>query len=362
MRSSREHRRGAVVAAGMLWALTGCSTGVAGAPATAAGGTPFRAVDSTVTSEAAGPSTAGAASVNPVQAVMRKVDPCALHSVGAAAAATGMVPDSIMPTTSLAACDLDLKSGPGQPQVWTLTTTVGIGFDDGRRQQAAEERIGGIRFFRVPEPPGTGADKSCRHVMAFGSDTGIELRVRAVDLDAPPKPPCQIAAAYLAEVARYWKNPATRADKVTSPVLRAGDLDPCAGLDTLADALGGPVRTRASAPYSCSAVPAKPGAAAGSAGVVNTEVGVGTDPRPLVNPKNQNFRAIEVAGRPGVARELPSAKGATCSLTVIADESAALQDDQSRTDGRMSYQVLTVRAGDCDLAVRAANGVLAALR
>jgi hypothetical protein len=357
-----------IAAAGLLLTLAGCATTVAGTPVAEQGAHAANSGAAAASTSGAAPKTGTKSSPGQdaeaaAHAVMRKVDPCALHSPEAAAKVTGMQPDEIMPGTSLNACDVELTPGPLELTAWTLTATVGVDLDEGRRQEATQEQIADIAFFKLPALGGAADDRSCSYVMGFGTDTGIELRVRRSSTEAQPKTPCQVATAYLAEVGKYWKEPATRSDKVTSPTLRIADVDPCAGLDALSDALGGPIRTRTSDPYSCTVSPATPGAKPGLGGLVTTEVGIDTDPRALVgNPAAKDYKAMTVAGKPGVASEMRGAKGNTCSLTVIADEDVALQADQSKPDAQKSYQVVETRAENCDLASKAAEVLLASLR
>lgn len=352
-----------IAAAGLLLTLAGCATTVAGTPAPERDAQAASGPTATSATGSGTKSSPGQDAEAATYAVMRKVDPCALHSIEAAAKVTGMGPDEIMPGSSLNACDVELTPGPLELAVWTLTATVGVDLNEGRRQEAAQEQIADIKVFKMPGLGGSTDDRTCRYVMPFGTDTGIELQVRRSSSEPQPKEPCQVATEYLGEVAKYWKEPATRADKVTSPSLRIADVDPCTGMDALADALGGPVRTMISDPHSCTVMPAAPGGKPGMGGVVRTEVGVDTDPRALLgSPAGKDYRAMTVAGKPGVASEMPGPKGNTCSLTVIADEDVALQSDQSKPDAQKSYQVVDTRAENCELASKAAEVLLASLR
>ncbi|CRK57006.1 hypothetical protein [Alloactinosynnema sp. L-07] len=359
------------MAALLLLTLAGCADTVKGAPQAEA-----QVRDAAASASAAATSAAksapktGAANAAPGQdsmaaayTVMRKVDPCALHSLDAAAKVTGMQPDEIMPGISLGACDLDLVPSPRELPVWTLIARVGVTFDERRKKAAVEEQIGDIRFYKLAEPAGSGSsDRSCSYVMRLGEETGVELQVRRGAADPQPKTPCQVATEYLAEVGRYWKQPAIRADKVTSPTLRVADVDPCAGQDALAAVLGAPVHSLFTDPFTCTTVPSTGGKSNVSA-MVSAEVAVETDPRGLLGGSmGTDYRAVTVNGKPGVAKEFVVNKKPTCSLTVIADEQVVLVADQAKPDAQKSFQVVKARAQTCDVATKAAEILLSAMR
>lgn len=303
--------------------------------------------------------------------VARMIDPCALHDVAAAEAAAGMGPDKLMPSGSgLHMCELSMATSARDLPAWTLMISAGVRFDETRRAGFAPEQVGGMDVFRETASPGGAApdERTCRFVKPLGEVSGIELLVRTGSSSASPtKKPCELAAAYLAGVAKVWTEPAMRADTVTTPGLRLGDVDPCAGVVGVAGVLREAMRVQTSDPYSCMAYPLNTKSLS-PGGTVTVKLSVETDPRVLVgSPAGTNYRAVTVAGRPGVVSEVDAkigAKGQTahiCTLTVLADEKTTMQADQSRADSPTTYQVIKTTSADCAHGIKAAEAVLAAL-
>jgi hypothetical protein len=300
--------------------------------------------------------------------VARSVDPCALHDIRAAQAISGLEADAVMPSgRGLHICALMLAGSARELPGVTLTTSVGVDFDQRRRGEFTEEQIGGVGFFR--EKAAAGDERVCRYVKGFGEKTGIELAVRvgssASESKAVAKSACQVAQEYLAAVGPVWREPAAREDRVSTPLLVLGGVDPCAGVVAVAVGLGQPVTARLMGPYGCALVPVGPKV---SGTVVAVELGMETDPRALLSsPIGKEYSAVTVAGRPGVRTEITVSAGRqtpvkTCHVTVVAEEKVTVQENQSRSDSPKSVQVVKARAGECAVAIKAAEGVLAALR
>ncbi|SER20119.1 hypothetical protein [Actinokineospora terrae] len=295
--------------------------------------------------------------------LMRRIDPCALHDPAAAARVTGARPDELVPGRHLNACELVLSAGDTAVRLptWRLTATVGAD----RGQRVAPEVIAGIEFTEIPPASTAEQGRSCRMVRGFGPTTALELLVRHEATAPAPQTPCAVARAYLAEAGKWWDAPALRADKLTTPTLRIADLDPCAGLTSVASELGQGVRASLPHPHGCSLLatkgePGQPGAGKGAR--LTVELGMAIDPRALLDNATPGYVAVTVAGRPGVSTRRPAAAGSTCELAVVADDTVTVRADQTRDGARAAVQVVTVSAAECPLAVRAADGVLALIR
>ncbi|UVS80575.1 hypothetical protein [Actinokineospora sp. UTMC 2448] len=314
---------GVVIAASTV-ALAGCSSAVKGTavPEAASRGERFEAFEA-----------------------MRSIDPCALHSSEDAGRVSGLVADEIMPGPSLNTCRLELVKPTGDLPVWTVTVTAGVEFSTADRQRGQRRDIGSVSFWYMPRAV---TSRDCAFVREFGPDMGIELQV--VKRDAADRGnPCRVARDYLLAVGRWWVNPATRADRVSVPFLPVATVDPCSALDGIAARLDQPVDLAMSNPHSCELRSESGG------GLLVVEYTVEPDPRVLLQSPS-DYTAIEVAGRRGVLSHRP----VSCHVRVPIDE-PTLQADQTRSDAPHSYQVVTSRSSDCDLAKRGTEAALAAI-
>lgn len=303
----------------------------------------------------------------PDGAALRAIDPCALHSVAAAAEVTGMEPDEIMPGQSLASCVIELVPGPLELATWTISATVGAPFEEQDRTEATAETIGKVEVFK---PSGYDAEAGadlCAYIVPVSPTAGLELYVTRTD-DKVKQAACEVAEAYLTKVISYWASPALRSDEVTTPQFRVATLDPCTGLTELAADLGGEVRTFASNPFTCSAMAMAPAKAIGS-GVTTVEIGVEKDPLKVLDSKvalgtdtGYVTDAVTIAGKPGVRSSTTGeAQISSCSVTVVVDEQVVLRSNQADPEALPSYQVVSARGGTCAIAEKAAELVVSSM-
>lgn len=340
--------------------LAGCSSGpferkVAGTPVPAS----TTSAQGTAGSEPVVPGQEGRAAAFQV---MRLVDPCALHSPAEAARVSGLIADEIMPGHALNVCKLELVRTPDALPLWTVSTTVGVEFDDSVRMRAQQQEINDIGFWLVPPGPfsNTASGTECTYVMEFEPDMGIQMRVQKRD-ETERGDACELARSYLLAVSKWWRSPAIRADKVTSPYLAVATADPCRAVAEVAGEQG---TLAMSGPHSCRVQPKD--LSAGVLGQLAVEFKVESDPRAILGKGSSEYSAVTVRGKPGTQAKLvtPGPGGqerVTCFVTVIADEQVVLQADQTRSDAMRSYQVIATRSSDCELAQRAAEAALASI-
>src|ERR1043165_9757789 len=220
---------------------TGCTTTVTG--------TPVAEGDRPATGEAeqdTPPVAKGQDAVAVMYARVRQIDPCALHSLDAAQAATGLTPDSIMPDSGLNGCDLQVTQDPTSLSVWSLRITVGRtppaaqpgGAPEQLGEVTATKRVtGGLNDpktcdYTVPLadlPPGAPPPPPAPPNGAAVSRPEIALTVRHNGVAALPRPAGEVAQNYLRAVGKYWRQPALRTDQLTTPQIDIARLDPCAG-------------------------------------------------------------------------------------------------------------------------------------
>ncbi|WP_424187625.1 hypothetical protein ACOBQX_07460 [Actinokineospora sp. G85] len=355
--------------AAMVLDLTGCTDTVVGTPfpvgAVASVEDLFPAV-STAVGEVDGPvpPREGAEEVAASFSVLRRVDVCALHDPAAAAKVVGMQPDDLMPGASLSDCVLQLVPGPRDLPAWRLRVTAGVELSDKTRRESTPETLDGVAVLRLPV---RGADgESCAYARPMGDQAALQLTVRQQGTEAHPKTACQVAKEYLTAVAKYWREPATWADAVSTPALPVASIDPCAGLDAAMAVYGKPVRSRMEDPHRCTVYPQTPAPGDPLGGVVSVTIGVDTDPRaPLAGAAAAEHTAVTVAGRPGVSdiRNVgggPNASG-TCYVTVLADDAVEIRQHINNPDLPTSYQVIKAHSADCRIATTAIEGLLAQL-
>jgi hypothetical protein len=383
----------ALVTAGLLTALiTGCTSTVPGVP--------LAEGDHTTSSVLAGPPSgthgltiaSGYESQAATYAAARAIDPCALHQVSSAAEVTGMRAESLMPGSNLASCELGMVPENEKLSVWLLTTTVGAPVDYRNRQEVTDEQIEGMDFLRW-QPPADG--RSCRYLTKIArpagdtptrapnsaannqagqadhaGETTLDLKIRRDSTEAQPKTACQIAHEYLTKVARFWRLPAVRQDKLTTPSLPIATVDPCAGLSGSTKTMDGPLEAVPQGIYRCLL---RHASAQGNneqtrtATSVSATLSVKWDPRAsLNNPKAaQDLRPATVAGKPAVIKQKPGDPAnpklaGDCTLAVITDEAVTIQEDLSGNTPK-SVQVAEIQASTCELATAGAESLIASI-
>ncbi len=293
--------------------------------------------------------------------VMRLIDPCALHSPEGAVRISGLIPDDIMPGRTLNTCKLNLVRTANDLPLWTFTSTVGVEFGDAGRSRSQRQDIDGQEFWLLPPSKWDKPSAECTYVKEISPDLALEMNVRKQDERAKGDP-CQLARDYLLAVSKWWKNPALRADKITTPYLPIAAADPCDAVAAAADGNAEPVVLLLIDPHSCHLQPKeyRPGVSS----LLSVEYKIETDPRAVLNKGPSEYSAITVAGKPGTKAQLPGVDGPNttlCFVTVIADEQIELQADQTRADALRSYQVIAARSPDCARATKAAEAAVNAL-
>ncbi|WP_197523230.1 hypothetical protein [Actinokineospora pegani] len=290
---------------------------------------------------------------------LRMVDTCALHDPAAAAEATGMQAEDLMPSDDLSTCTLQLAPKAGDLPVWRLNATARE-VDERTRSKATPLSIGGVDVLKLNDDAGD-AD-ACGYLYPLSETEGLELRVRQRPTGQQRKDSCEVAATYLGAVARYWKNPATWSDKVTSPMLSTGAIDPCGKLDAAVEHFGRPVRFRYDGPHSCTMYPQTPAPGDPLGGLLTVTVGLDDDPTGDTSEVGSDkYEPITVAGRPGVSTVLnvgggPAGTG-TCYLTVVADDEVKVRRDLTDPAQTEAVQLIKAWSYDCDLATKAIEGL-----
>ncbi|EWC64525.1 hypothetical protein UO65_0132 [Actinokineospora spheciospongiae] len=362
--------------AAVVLSLSGCTATVVGTPvaqgeangeAEVVASTEDLSAEATTAAGQAGasvPPREGTEQVAALFSVIRQVDVCALHDPAAAAVVVGMQPDDLMPGDSLSSCVLQLVPGPRDLPAWRLKVTAGVELSDKTRRESTPETLDGVDFLHLPDLDGDG--KACVYDRPMGERAALHLIVRQEGTEAQPKTACQVAKEYLTAVAKYWREPATWADAVSTPALPVATIDPCAGLDAATAVYGKPVRSRMEDPHRCTVYPQTAAHGDPIGGVVSVTVGVDTDPRAtLTGTASADYTAVSIAGRPGVSNILnpgggPSASG-TCYVTVVADDKIEIRQDITNPDRPTSYPVIEARSADCQIATKAIEGLLSQL-
>ncbi|SDD56618.1 hypothetical protein [Actinokineospora iranica] len=379
----RRRRRWVAGAAGLLALLTlvACTSTITGqakpAATSGAGGsqlsdrTPISTPGQSAAADSAGYTevypgiVANTVQLDSVQkaAELRRIDPCALHDVAAAAQSTGMTPSSIMPTPKLSSCTLDVSPKDNPLDEYALIINVGTLFSPKVEAQEKTQH-GGVDFFRINSPIGD-SSQSCTYVKKFSERFGIDLTVSA-HTSSKTKDTCQIGAAYLDAVAKYWVKPATRADHISTPVLSIAEFDPCAALSTPAKSLGRKVTPLVSEPFTCSLLPTEivPGEKLIASGLVQLSVHLKSENRDGDNaPKDYKVTSVTVAGHKARQREFTDHHGSQkCELAVQIDtDKVALTADATSQAVRPDVQTFTASSPDCARSTQALESALALL-
>lgn len=281
-----------------------------------------------------------------VFALLRAVDPCAMHDIAAAAVVTGDQPDQILPAASLAACQVRLHNGPGQP-TWTFTVEVGVALPPARRQASATEDIDGRRLYRSED---TGLhSRSCSYTRPMGPTHGINL-IAAAPAGEAGAAPCPMAKAYLS-AGRVLSQLVLRGEKRTQPRLALASEDPCAAAGLVLDRLGVPGRAYPQALYECRVQPQPPRPTVPAVAPVTISFGFGVDPAELAGA-DAGHVPVTVDGHRGVVAAAGSAQ--QCVITVAYDpDMAAVQLDRTRW-----VQTVSVHTSSCDQAKALADVVV----
>lgn len=279
-------------------------------------------------------------------ALLRSIDPCALHDAVAAEAITGDHPDQILPGASLAGCQLRLHRD-GTP-TWTFTISVGVAFPLSEREASTSEEIDGQRLYRrdgtkLPTP-------ACTYTRPMGPAHGISLTAAAPTGDAAA--PCPVAKAYL-RAARSLTGLVLRLERRTQPRLDLASIDPCAAAPAVLDRLSVPGTAHPQALYECRIQPqSAPNVPAGAP--VTISFGFGPDPGELAG-SDASYAPVTVEGHRGVV--ITDGEAQQCVITVAYDtDAAAVQVDHTRW-----VQTVSVHTTSCAQAKPLADVVISAV-
>lgn len=279
-----------------------------------------------------------------VFALLRAIDPCALHDVAAAVVITGDHPDQILPGPSLATCQLRLHRD--RKLTWTFTVDIGVAFPLAARHASTVDEIDGKRFYRTEntEQP----TRSCTYIRPMGPAHGISLTVVAPPGQAAADP-CPMARAYV-KAARSLTRLVLRAQKRTQPRLALAVIDPCAAAPAVLERLGVPGTAFPQALYECLVQP-QPASNAPAAAPVAVSFGFGADPGELAG-SDAGHAPVTIEGHRGVIT--PATEAQQCVVTVAYDpDMAAVQVDRTRW-----VQTVSVHAASCDQAKPLADVVV----
>jgi hypothetical protein len=277
-----------------------------------------------------------------------------------------MIPSSIMPTPDLSNCTLDVSPKDTPTDEYALIVRVGSVFSP-KIETWPRSRHGGVEFFRQDDPTGDNT-QSCTYISKYSDRFGIDLTVFAHTgtKTKGTKDTCQLGAAYLDAVGKYWVHPATRADGISTPAIPVAALDPCAALSDTAKSLGRKVTPLVADPFSCSLLPAQQGKDEKliSGGLVQLTAELKSENRdgdPA--PKDRKVTAVTVAGHQGVQSEYTDLYGSTkCEIAVQIDtDTVALTSDATSQSVRPDVQTLTASSPECPRSTQALSSALALL-
>jgi hypothetical protein len=278
-----------------------------------------------------------------VFALLRAVDPCALHDIAAATKVTGDHADQILPVGTLTTCQLRLHHEPQHPS-WIFTTRVGIPYGTAQRDSAAAEELDGRRVYRDEslDPHA----RSCTYTRPLAGEIGISLTATA-PMGQPGARPCPIARAYLTTAGSLTRL-VLRAEHRTHPAFALAAVDPCAAARAVLPHLATSGTAHPDSPSDCRVQPdTNPDLA------VDIGFGFGTDPTGLAGAST-NHLPVTVAGHPGVALAEPD--GRRCQVTLAYDTATAID-----LDTRWVQTVTVTAAGSCQQATTIAALVVGAI-
>lgn len=298
--------------------------------------------------------------------VARLVDPCALHSPADAARITKLIPDQIMPRSDMNHCLVELiRTNKGLPVI-TLAATAGADFPEHYKKRAQRQEIDGAEYWFLP-PTGSDSPRDCSYVKPFGPDTGLELTVYKRDAKDTTDP-CQVARDYLTAVGKWWRNPAMRSDKVSTPQIPLALADPCIAAAKVASQLEQKVQGMLTDPYTCVLQPTTRDKGSVFGGLLSISYELSNNPMDVLKGATaREYRAITVGGKQATVTEIatPGTKGGekrtNCYVTVVVDDKLALQADQSRPDTQKTYQVIKTMSPTCEIAQRGAETAAASI-
>ena len=282
-----------------------------------------------------------------VFALLRAVDPCALHDVTAAVAVTGDQPDQIMPSASLASCQLRLHRG--DTPTWSFTIEVGVVFPTAARHAATSEEVDGTRLYRTENTPPSG--RACGYVRPMGPDHGISLTAVAPVGAAPPS--CTTVRAYLTAV-QSLSRLVLRMQQHTQPQLELASIDPCSAAPAILERLGVPGSAYPQALYACQVQPELTSTAP-AATAVTIRFGFGADPSGQAG-SDSGHTPVTVDGHHGVV-DAAASPGQECVLTLAHLPGTAVV----QIGGVRWVQTISVQASSCAQATALAGVVVHAV-
>lgn len=185
---------------------------------------------------------------------MRSWDPCAMHDVAAAEAATGGKRQWIVPTSTVNKCQLVLTHA-GDDHTWSIDIATTF---EGYLQQGYEQGdLAGTKIYRE-RPPTDGAPTfgvTCAYFLPVQDPLGIKVDVQTTAKDSREKV-CAVSDAYVTALLPKLKDPPLVSAGLTTPTISEYGKDPCLALRPALqarpkDAHGQPTYLSGLNPYSC---------------------------------------------------------------------------------------------------------------
>lgn len=290
------------------------------------------------------PLESGSEATAGVFALLRAIDPCALHDMAAAVVITGDHPDTIVPGPSLATCQLRLYRD--QKPTWTFTVDIGVPFPPIARQTSILDDVDGKRLYHSENAKEPGS--SCTYFRPMGPAHGISLTAVA-PTDHAAANPCSMAKAYVT-AAKVLTRLVLRAQNRTQPHLGLGLMDPCAAGPAVLDLLGVRGTVAPQALYVCRIQPQPPQAPA-AAPPVTISFGFGADPG-VPEGAGTGQAPVTVEGHRGVVTFATQAQ--QCVVTIAYDPDMAF----IKVNHATWVQTVSVHAVSCEQAKPIAGAVV----
>ncbi|WP_309116007.1 hypothetical protein [Saccharothrix sp.] len=297
----------------------------------------------------------------------RKVDPCgllydaaAVESVFGKASGDELLPDK----DGLDNCVLRIDTGDFASN-YNLYLEVGAEFDQARRNEAAQETLGGVEVFvdKATDDP----ERNCTVAadvdaqLAVADDArglyAVELRVQAsASRDTKPaKAACDVARQYLTATAGQWRELPRRDGDRSSPRLELGGLDPCRAVAPIAaDTQGAQLRPTSAS--SCEVrLPSGTVKEKTRSQTVKVIFAMDEDPAAQATGSTSRTTSATIAGQKAAITE----RGINCQVQVPWQPATTVTPDNTKVDEPGLVQVVTIQVPDCGTAQATAEKVMA---
>jgi hypothetical protein len=187
-------------------------------------------------------------------AKMRTWDPCAVHDIAGAEAATGGKRQYLVPTSTVNKCQLVLTHA-GDDHQWAIDVATTFEIYLSRTYEAGN--LGGTKVYRQ-KPPEANAPTfgvSCAFFFPVQEPLGIKIDVQTTAKESQDRV-CSVADAYVTALLPKLKNPPLVSAGLTTPTISEYGKDPCLALKPALEARpkdrgGNPNYVSGMNPYTC---------------------------------------------------------------------------------------------------------------